>query len=216
MSDVFLLCRRCGTLYSLPVRSDGDDDLQDLATFRAAHEAHGLEETRVVPDSLHFDGPTSDPMSVRWFRVRAATDELQVRSWRISIDEPRCHRVERLLPPPAEHIDVDLPLLRRAFDRHFYPHAVRPSKVDRFTRAVTELVGDLDPAAVTIAFDDVDVPNASLGPFPAELCEPLLRRCTQFLDAWELEQVRRFIAEHRGPDGALAVRVRRVLQRSAA
>ena len=216
MSDAFLLCRRCGTLYPLTAQPTTDDDVQELAEFRAEHDAHGLEQALLVPGSLHCDGPTWDPMTIRWFRVQAATDELQVRSWRTSIDEPRSHQVTGPLPQMADLVEVDQALVRRAFDRHFYPQAMRPSKVDLFARAVDELVADLDPSRVDIAFDDVDVPNASLGSFPPELCEALLDRCAQFLDTWELEHARRFVTDHRGPDGALAVRVRRVLHRSAA
>jgi hypothetical protein len=216
VSDDFLLCRRCGTLHPVSAQPLTDEDVQEFAEFRAEHEAHGLEEAVLVSDSLHYEGPTWDPMTIRWFRVQTAGDQLQVRSWRTSIDEPRCHQVTCPLPPTADLVEVDRALLRRAFDRHFYPQAMRPAKVERFAGAVDELVADLDPATVVIAFDDVDVPNASLGPFPTELCDVLLSRCAQFLDAWELEHARRFIADHRGPDGALAVRVRRVLHRSAA
>src|SRR5262245_10312670 len=215
--DSFVLCRRCGVLYPVPVQPiDDEEAVQEFAAFRIEHEAHVLEDAQRVPDSSFFDGPTWDPMSTRWFRVAAGADELIVRSWRGSIDEPRRHEVTSAPPPNTGCIEVDEPLLRRAFDRHFFPHAVRPAKLERFVHAVHELVADLDPGEVETTFDDVALPNASIGSFPPELCDILLNRCAPIFDAWELERVRSFIADHRLEDGALAVRVRRLLTQSVA
>lgn len=217
MYDSFLLCRRCGVLHPVPVQPGADEEsVQDFADFRAEHEAHVLEDAQRIPDSALFDGPTWDPMSTRWFRVAAGADELVVRSWRTTIDEPRHHDVTAALPADAGCIDIDEPLLRRAFDRHFYPHAIRPAKLERFVHTVHELIADLDPGEVETTFDDTELANASIGPFPPELCDTLLNRCTPIFDAWELERVRSFIADHRLEDGALAVRVRRLLTQSAA
>ena len=216
MYDSFLLCRHCGILHPVPVQPAEDETVEDLATFRAEHEAHVLEDAQRLPDSALFDGPTWDPMSTRWFRVTAGADILVVRSWRTSVDEPRRHEVTSAPPQAAGCIEVDEPLLRRALDRHFYPHAVRPAKLERFVHTVHELIADLDPGEVETTFDDVALPNASIGPFPPDLCDVLMARCAPIFDAWELERVRSFIADHRLEDGALAVRVRRLLDRSAA
>ena len=217
MYESFLLCRHCGVLHPVSIDSSADEDAaQDLAAFREEHEAHVLEDAQRLEDPALFDGPTWDPMSTRWFRVAAGADVLIVRSWRTSIDEPRRHELTASAPHAAGCIEVDEPLLRRAFDRHFYPHAVRPAKLERFVHTVHELIADLDPAEVETSFDDVTLPNASIGPFPDELCDALLNRCTPIFDDWEMERVRSFIADHRLEDGALAVRVRRILDRSAA
>ena len=217
MYDSFLLCRHCGVLYPVPVPPiDDEESIQEFNAFRAEHEAHVLEDAQRLADSALFDGPTWDPMSTRWFRVAAGADELIVRSWRTSIDEARRHEVTSAPPLNAGCIEVDEPMLRRAFDRHFFPHAVRPGKLERFVHTVHELIADLDPSEVETTFDDTEVPNASIGPFPSDLCDMLLNRCTPIFDPWEIERVRSFIADHRLEDGALAVRVRRVLQRSAA
>lgn len=218
MYESFLLCRHCGVLHPVSVHPGADEDAaQDLAEFRHEHEAHVLEDAqRLQDDSALFDGPTWDPMSTRWFRVAAGADVLLVRSWRISIDEPRRHELTSAAPEAAGCIEVDESLLRRALDRHFYPHAVRPAKLERFVHTVHQLIADLDPGEVETSFDDVELPNASIGPFPNELCDELVDRCTPIFDAWEMERLRSFIADHRLEDGALAVRVRRVLARSAA
>jgi hypothetical protein len=217
VTQSFLLCRQCGVLHPVPSLSDVDDEtLQDLGAFRAAHEAHVLEDAQRLPDSPLFDGPTWDPMSTRWLRVAAGADVLLVRSWRRSIDEPRRHEVTTTPPPTADCIEVDEPLLRRALDRHFYPQAVRPAKLERFVHTVRELIADLDPGEVETSFDDVALPNASIGPFPVELCDTLIDRCAPIFDPWEMERLRSFVADHRLEDGALAVRVRRILSRSAA
>lgn len=217
MYESFLLCRHCGVLHPVLVDRGLDEDVaHDLAEFRAEHEAHVLEDAQRLDDPALFDGPTWDPMSTRWFRVTAGADILLVRSWRTSVDEPRRHELTSTAPDAAGCIEVDDSMLRRAFDRHFYPHAVRPTKLERFVHTVHELIADLDPGEVETSFDDVDLPNASIGPFPSDLCSTLLDRCAPIFDAWEMERVRSFIADHRLEDGALAVRVRRILARSAA
>jgi hypothetical protein len=215
VNDAFLLCRHCGILHDLA--TDGDDDaLQDLADFRAAHTEHALEEARRVADSALFDAPVWDPMATRWFRIAAGSDLLHVRSSRISIWEPRRHVVVSGPPPSAERVEVDEELLRRAFDRHFYPQRIRAAKVERFVDTVRALVIALDPRAVPTSFDDPDLPNTGIGPFPTLLRDVLMSRCAPIFDAWELERVRTFIEDHQLENGALAVRVRRVLDRSAA
>jgi hypothetical protein len=217
VSQSFLLCRQCGVLHPVPVPHDVDDEaVQELAAFRAAHAVHVLEDAQGLPDSPLFDGPTWDPMSTRWLRVTAGADVLLVRSWRASIDEPRRHELTTAPPPAIDCIEVDEPLLRRALDRHFYPQTVRAAKLERFVHTVRELIADLDPNEVETSFDDVALPNASIGPFPAQLCDTLIDRCTPIFDMWEMERVRTFVADHRLEDGALAVRVRRILSRSAA
>jgi len=214
VSHAFLLCRQCGVLHSFGVRSETDDD--GLTEFHAAHFGHTLEDAQSLPDPALFDGPVWDPMSTRWFQIAVGAEVLLVRSWRASIDEPRRHELTSVSPSATDCVEIDEPLLRRALDRHFYPHAMRPAKIERFVQTVRELVADLDPAAVDTSFDDASVPNASIGPFPAELCALVLEHCAPFFDAWEIERVRGFVDDHRREDGALAVRVRRILNRSAA
>jgi hypothetical protein len=217
MSVSLLLCRQCGVLHPLPAQPNADDDTaQDLQAFRTLHGAHGIADAERLPDSALFDGPTWDPMSTRWFRVATGTEVLLVRSWRTSIEEPRRFEVTAMLPPTSDCIDVDEPLLRRALDHHFYPHAIRRAKVERVVDTVRALIAPLDPSQVETTFDDAALPNTSIGPFPGALCDALLDRCAPFLDDWERERLRTFIAAHRLEDGALAVRVRRILDRSAA
>jgi len=216
VNDLFLLCRQCEELHPVCASTDDDDAALDFAEFRAAHAGHGLSEARRVPDSALFDAPTWDPMATRWFSVAVGSELLHVRSWRTSIDEPRRHQLARSVPSSCEMIDVDTPLLRRALDRHFYPHALRPIKVERFVDMVNELLATLDPGAAETSFDDPTEANASIGPFPPALCEVLLDRCTPIFDTWEMGRVGSFIEDHRFEDGALAIRVRRILARSAA
>jgi hypothetical protein len=156
-------------------------------------------------------------MAARWFHVAAGADLFLVHSWRTSIDEPRRYELEcGAMPADEPFVDVDESLLRRALDRHFFPHALRPAKLEAFVGAVRELIERLDAAEVDVSFDDVTLPNASIGPFPAALCETLLARCTGAFDAWELDRLRLFVSEHRQEDGALAVRVRRTVVSRAA
>ena len=218
--DAFLLCRRCGALMPLSPSAPwpaSDDDAAELASFRAAHDVHDVEMAERIDEPARTDRPAWDPLATRWFQVAAGRDLLVVRSSRVSIDEPRqYHLASGGLPPTASWIDVDEPLLRRALDRHFYPHVIRPAQLDAFVTTVRDLLAPVDPSEIDIAFDDPTLPDAGIGPFPAGLAEHLVERCTTLFDPVGLERARSFIRDHRAEDGALAVRVHRVLITRAA
>jgi hypothetical protein len=214
MITAFLLCRQCQLLQPLAPAGDGrladEEWSEEVRAFRAAHVAHAVEDAERVPEDALFDRPTWDPMATRWFHVASGTDLLLVRSWRPSLDEPRRYELElAALSPDAPWVDVDEALLRRALDHHFFPQALRPKQMDAFVGIVRELVERLDAAEVETSFDDVTLPNTSIGPFPEALCDTVLDRCGDGFDPWELERLRLFVRAHRQEDGALAVRVRR-------
>lgn len=218
--DAFLLCRRCAALTPLapcapwPIT---EADAADLAAFRAAHQEHGIECATRRDQPARSDRPAWDPLATRWFEVAVAGDVLVVLSHRSSIEEPRqYHLAGGGLPPTATWIDVDEPLLRRALDRHFYPHVIRPAQLDAFVTTVRDLLAPVDPAEIDIAFDDPTLPDAGIGPFPAGLAEHLVERCAALFDPVGLERARSFIRDHRAEDGALAVRVHRALDTRAA
>jgi len=223
MTDVFLLCRHCELLQ--PLRTPGPwpesdpEAAADLAAFRTTHEAHDLEHAERVDERGLTDLPLWDPMATRWFRVRAGsgTETVAVRSWRASVDEPRRYAIDAAgLPAVATCVEVDEPLLRRALDRDFYPHAMRTAQLDGFVAAVRETLAPLDPDTVETSFDDAALPDAEIGPFPPALRGCLIERCSGLFDTWELERLRGFVGAHGQEDGALAVRVRRVLLTRAA
>ncbi|MGD9762430.1 MAG: hypothetical protein AB7V27_01765 [Candidatus Binatia bacterium] len=221
MTDAYLLCRRCLVLHALgapgPWRQVDEEAAAELAAFRALHEAHGLERGERIEERAIVDGPVSDPMATRWFHIAVGAERLTVRSWRPSIELPRrAELVENGPPPTCARVDVDEPLLRRALDRHFYPHVIRSAQIDACIAAVRELVGRLDPERVETAFDDADLPDTAIGPFPTELGAALLERVQSAFDSVEMERLNAFVAGHSREDGALALRVHRALAPRAA
>jgi hypothetical protein len=216
----FLLCRRCGVLRPLAPSAPWpatEEDRSELVAFRASHEAHGLETAQRLEALARTDRPAWDPLATRWFEVGAGGEILTVCSSRAAMDEPREYELAAAgAPRTSSRVDVDEALLRRALDRHFYPHVIRPAQLDAFIGAVRELLEPLDPAAIDIAFDDPALPDAGLGAFPEALADQLAARCAEFFDAVGLERARSFIRDHRAEDGALAVRVHRVLVTRAA
>ncbi|MBX3024446.1 hypothetical protein KF840_06000 [bacterium] len=218
--DAFLLCRHCGLLTPLAPSApwaSTDDDASELAAFRAAHAAHGVEAALRCDELARTDRPAWDPLATRWFTVAVGAELLTVRSSRRALDDPRQYEIAAAgSPPTSSWVDVDEALLRRALDRHFYPHVIHPMEVDAFVGTVRELLAPLDPAEIDIAFDDPTLPDAGIGPFPAALVERLVERCATLFDAVALERAHSFIRDHRAEDGALAVRVHRALVTRAA
>ena len=216
----FLLCRACAVLTPLAPGAPWPDDEEsaaDLAAFREVHAAHGLETAERLAEPARVDRPLWDPLATRWFQVVAGADVLVVRSARTSVDEPRYYElIPGELPPVTTWVDVDEPLLRRALDRHFYPHVIRPAEMEAFVAAVRELLAPVDPTEIDIAFDDPALPDAGIGPFPIALADHLIERCSELFDPIGQERARTFVHDHRLEDGALAVRVHRVLVTRAA
>ena len=213
----FLLCRSCAVLHSLEsaaadLSPEGREDaLRELEAFESEHDGHRLEEVVRNSPSASLDRPAWDPMATLWFFVRSGSEELLVRASRASIEEPRGYRLIPEPPPSRGLVEIDAALVRRALDRHFFPQAVSSRKLDYFVGALGELVADIDPRSVETSFDDPEYADAGIGPLPEEICHALLERAAALFDAWELERLCEFVAEHRREDGALALRVHRTL-----
>lgn len=218
---IFLLCRACGVLLPTdacaPWRGAEGDTAAELDAFRSAHETHGVERAERVDERVRLDRPVADPFASRWFQVAVGNELLAVHSWRVSADEPRRYELAAGgLPPVTSWVDVDEALLRRALDRHFYPHVIRPAQLEAFVSTVRALLAPVDPAEIDIAFDDPLLPDAGIGAFPAPLADDLIERCAALFDPVAMERARSFIRDHRAEDGALAVRVHRTLATRAA
>jgi hypothetical protein len=218
--NAFLLCRRCGVLIPLAPSAPWTSTLEDateLAMFRAAHEEHGVDTAQRDDELARTDRPSWDPLATRWFTVVVGCERVTVCSSRSSVDDPRRYDVaDSGAPPTSSWIDVDEPLLRRALDRHFYPHVIRPAQLDAFVSTVRDLLAPLDATEIDIAFDDPTLPDSGIGALPMTTAEQLVERCTTLFDPVALERARSFIRDHRAEYGALAVRVHRVLITRAA
>ncbi len=221
MIDRYLLCRRCAAaLAILDVgrwTDEVDEAAAESAAFHLAHEGHGIDTATRLDDRALIDAPVWDPMATRWFQVAAGSERLTVRSWRSSLDEPRKYELAHAGPPASHtYVEVDEALLRRALDRHFYPHVIRVAQIDAFVASVRELLVPLEAERIAIAFDDARLPDAGIGPLPAPVVGALLARCEEQFVGFELDRARSFVTDHAGEDGALAVRVRRVIAPRAA
>jgi hypothetical protein len=216
--QTFLLCHSCEVLYPLELAEIGlpEEEAQacaeDLDAFRREHCGHDLEVVRRQPGVSTYDRPAWDPMATEWFQVISEHGTFLVRSWRDSVDEPRQRKLQPgPLPTEQSSVEIDLKLLHRALDRHFFPHALRARKLEQFLVLVQELIQDIDPSSLEISFDDVEHANASFAPFPDDLCALLLVQCRSIFDESELPRVAEFIDSNRSAVGALAVRVYRQL-----
>jgi hypothetical protein len=212
----FLACRDCQVMEPLLLSGEADltdapiDDLDAFDTFVACHSPHRTARLRRCGSELCADRPVWDPMAIIWFAV---TDERQtyvVRGERRSIDEPRVYRfAPGVLEVKHAEVSIDDGELRSAMDQHFYPHALRASKLDSFVALVRAAVAAIVPAELEIAFDLADDPALSVARMPDAVYQRLLSRCPDVFTTWEMERLANFLRANRNEDGVLALHVRR-------
>lgn len=208
----FFACCDCGILHPVADCSDfsEDDTVQELSDFIAQHGSHRITQVERQGIDAVSDRPVWDPMATVTFAVSDGRQVYVVNGGRHSIDEPRVYRFSAgVLEIRAAQVTVDDRDLRRGLDRAVYPHVVRPNSVERFIRIVHEAIKQLSPDDLEIAFDAADEPNVSVARLPEETYAELVARGAEIFDAAEWPPVSRFLAENRGEDGLLAVRVRR-------
>jgi len=109
----------------------------------------------------------------------------------------------------ASEVDIADVDVRRGLDLEFFPHAVRPTKIDDFLGALHEAIRDLATEDLEIAFVDADDPAVSIAPMPEAAVQRVLHASSKIFDPWEFPLVERFLRENRQETGVLALRVRR-------
>src|SRR5262245_51034264 len=137
MSESFLVCRPCGLISPLAIDEpqiyveESVDDVSDLETFRHLHALHGLEHATRLPTPAVYDRPVWDPMATSFFEITINGEVFLVRSWRSSIEEPRCRQlIGGVIQRGAATIELDQRYLRNALDRCFHPHVLADTVVD--------------------------------------------------------------------------------------
>jgi len=222
MTRDFLVCRVCALVCSAATENLADEPeidspASDRELFCREHAAHGLEIGIRCTTTAVYDGPIWDPMVTAWFEVQINGDTYLVRSWRASIDEPRCCELSRgVIERGTATVEIDEDYLLLALDRWFFPHVLAPSRCTLFVDKARILIGDLDPDQIETSFDDTDDPEIGIAPFPERLAVKLVQQTRSLFDPVEQERLKRFIDAHRAEDGALALRVRRPLMVRAA
>lgn len=212
----FVGCRACGVLTPivLPERDDAPDVveayLQDWYGFFAAHGGHVLVEVAADAGAPATGGPVWDPLAELVFAARCGDEPVVVRAGRASIDEPRRFRFEpgEMLVAPGV-VEIDEADVRRALDMELQPHAQRAAQIDALLTVLHDSVDGLAAEELEIAYEDVDDPEVSIAPLPEQAFQRVLDASSRIFDDGELARVARFLAENRGGDGLLALRVRR-------
>ena len=213
--DIFLACHDCGVLHPVdataPTRFDeAPTASEDYASFAARHATHHTARLIRQAGETASDRPLWDPMATLTFQATDGEQHYIVTAHRESIEDPRAYRfAPGELETKSSEVGVDDRDLRRGLDRQFFPHALRPTKVDRFISVVHEVVSHIPPDGLEIAFDAADDPAVSVARMPTESYEELLNRCTEIFDPSEWPRVSTFLQDNRGEDGLLALRVRR-------
>jgi hypothetical protein len=212
----FVACRDCNELRPVIDHSLAHSDAAEAESlnaydeFLARHHAHHIACLWRSGSELHADRALWDPMATLTFEVTDGDQSYVVSATRRSIDDEREYRFTTgVLEVGNSEVHIDPSDLRRGLDRQFYPHALRPTKLDRFLSAVHEVITHIDANELAIAFDAADDPAVSIACMPEDTFNELLARCTDIFDPWELSHVLDFLRANRDADGLLALRVRR-------
>jgi hypothetical protein len=215
----FLACRDCNVLQPLATSFLRCVDAAEAAAaqeaceeFVVGHCTHRTARLRRCGSECYADRPLWDPMATVTFVATDGEHTYVVTAGRSSIDAPRAYRFQPgTLAVESTEIAVDTADLRCGLDLLFHPHALRPTKVERFLAAVDALIHRIDLEHIEIAFDVADDPAVSIARMPDSAYSQLLDQCEQIFDSWELLHVTAFLKSNRDADGLLALRVRRHL-----
>ncbi len=209
-----LACLDCGVLR--PATCDGDRR-SDTATeeavstydeFLAAHGDHRTACLRRDDSACRSDRPLWDPLATLTFEATDGQQTYIVTAGRVAVDEPRQYQfMPGSLHAKSSEVAFDPSDIRRGLDREFFPHALRPSKVERFLSVLHEIVSRVVPDELPIAFDDANDPTISIARMPDALYQEVLARCPEIFDPWECIRVINFLNDNRYEDGLLALRV---------
>jgi glycosyltransferase involved in cell wall biosynthesis len=206
----FTACHDCGVLH--PLVDTGASHLDDAEgvdpyrEFLARHRTHDIARLSRSGSACRADRPLWDPMATLTFEVTDGDRLYVVSATRRSIEDERVYRFALgVLEEASSEVRIDTRDLRRGLS---YLHALSPMKIDRFLSAVNELVSQIDPDELVIAFDDADDPAVSIADMPEAMYNELLGRCTDIFDPAELSHVVTFLGDNRNADGLLALRVR--------
>jgi hypothetical protein len=194
------------------VPSELHDELSAaLAAFLDAHAGHQITHLRRDDEcALQSALPLWDPMACVRMEVTDGSRYYVLTASRRSVDEPRSYRIAPgRLEIRHACVEVDDRDIRRSLDRAFYPQVLGETKVERFVRALHELLSHIEPSSLESAFDDASDPAVSVAPLPDSICSQLGQRCVEIFDAFELRRVLAFLDENRTEAGALALRIRR-------
>lgn len=214
-SERFLACRTCLELERIHPDLVTSED--DEPPFAVRHAGHRLEPLVRRGDAFLSDKPVWDPTATTYFEVTNGSEIFMVRSGRRSIEDP----IERRLVPGRlrlDHVAVEFEtdLIRRAIDAHFFPHALRPSKLEQFLAELNALCSDIDADRLEVVFDSTEEPQVQYARLPAKLFDHLVARCQTIFDQWERERLQHFFDEARADDGLLCLRVTRAFVVEAA
>ncbi len=224
MASIFLLCRDCRVVhrvYAAHEISEGGVASEAAAIaygqFLVDHRHHPLDRLEHCGTLDHHQGALWDPSRTSLIEVSNGREVFTLRSARDSLDEaPHLEIITGRLEAQPIELSFDEPSLRRALDRHFYPYALRASKVDRFVQIVREVLAMLPAEELDTEFDDADDSEVGIGRLPDQGCVAILELCIDLFDAWELSRVASFVSGNRDEYGALALRIRKpVALRSA-
>jgi hypothetical protein len=212
----FVACHDCTELYPVmgpdaALFNDNDGEDTDACTeFLAKHRAHRIACLLRSGSEVRADRPLWDPMATLMFEVSDGDRSYVVNASRRSIEDERVYRFTTgVLEVGSAEVQIDPRDVRRGLDLQFYPHALRPTKIDHFLSVVHDAIHQIDPDHLEIAFDAADDPAVCIAGLPDRIYNEILARCAEIFDPWELPRVIAFLRDNREADGLLALRVRR-------
>jgi hypothetical protein len=218
----FILCRNCGAVHHV---TDFDREpkyfagaaegspADDWRTFMNRHAGHSLEALKALGDIYVPEGSPADPMAVAFIEVTNGHRSFLLRRSRASIAEPvRFERIEGRFGEPVVIAEVQEREIRKELKLRFnWPanYRLNDEKIDLFISLFREAAGDVDVGRLTEVEPSYADDNISYAALEERIRNSLLKGCSRYFAADEIEALRRFVDGHSSGSDVMTLLLRR-------
>ena len=220
----YIRCRNCeaihhvtafdrSPIYQFSAGEVHETPANDWRDFMALHAGHKLEPLTVTGNHYFATGSGVDPMNAAYLEVTNGIETLLLHRTRRSIEEPGHYAVvNRRLIESGPRLEVQEHEIRKEMKLHFSWAPGKPlddTKLDLFIALFREVVGALDPQAVSTSEYSYEDDTISYGQPDSSVIDVLMAKCSQHFLPSELELLRRFVDTHRDGCDVMALIKRR-------
>ena len=188
-------------------------DLVRVKEFLKAHRSHRMEKLLTEPASAISEQPFYEPLRVTHFLAGSRERKLLIRRSKTALGQPAFYEV---IPGRLQVLNAALQIQEEDLAKQMAADGglslISRDKVQRFIKVFGKEVTRFSPETLGEAVESIEEGENSLqafGSLKESVWERILDRCCQDWNAWERDQIRRFIAENQDPPQALSLLIQR-------